>query len=301
MNKFFLVLTCAIVSISCYSQDLTSKADSLRNLGFVNEASEVYRKILLKDSTNGLILYNYACVLALNNQFDQAFEYLNKSTERDTSIRPLTDPDLYFLTNDPRWEDFALKEITKVESKFGKYQNLTLAKELWRMNMTDQAFYYQLDVAKIHTGYNSVVVDGLWELKRKLNHSNLERLIEIIDVNGWPLSSEVGGSAANAAFLIIQHANLEVQKKYLPIMKEAADKGEASWASLALLIDRVEMRQQRPQVYGSQIQRIEGEFVVYEIVDPEFVNQRREEVGLGPIEEYVQHWDITWTTAQKRK
>lgn len=301
MKKTLLALSCAFISISCFAQDLSQKADSLRELGLLKEATEVYSQILFKDSTNGLTLYNYACVLALDNQFDEAFKYLNKSTARDTSVRPLSDPDFYFLREDSRWEQFANQEIAKVEEAYGKYNNVELAKELWGMKMIDQAFYYQLEVAENHTGFSSVVVDALWELKQKLNHKNLERLIEIIDENGWPKVSDVGGTAASAVFLIIQHADLEVQEKYLPIMKEAADEGEASWASLAMLIDRVEMRSKRPQIYGSQIQRIDDEFIVYQIKDPEYVNQRRKEVGLGPIEEYVQHWDIQWETEQKTK
>ncbi len=29
-------------------------------------------------------------------------------------------------------------------------------------------------------------------------------------------------------------------------------------------------------------------------VDPENVDKRRAEVGLGPLSEYVGHWDMTW-------
>jgi hypothetical protein len=40
---------------------------------------------------------------------------------------------------------------------------------------------------------------------------------------------------------------------------------------------------------------------VYEVKDPEYVNQRREEVGLGPIQDYVKRWGIEWTVEQKER
>ena len=165
------------------------------------------------------------------------------------------------------------------------------------MKLKDQAFYYHEEITE-----NKLSKAAIWELKHKLNKENLARLEEIIEEFGWPSNSLVKGSAAQAAFLIVQHADLATQKKYLPLMREAADNGEASWASLALLIDRIEMREGRPQVFGSQITGDgNGNLSVYEIKDPEYVNQRRKEVGLGPIEEYIKIWDLEWTVEQKEK
>ena len=85
-------------------------------------------------------------------------------------------------------------------------------------------------------------------------------------------------------------------------MTEAANNDEAQWSSLAMLMDRINMREGKPQIYGSQIRgNGDGNFEVYEIENPEYVNQRRAEVGLGPIEDYVKIWDIEWTIEQKAK
>ena len=92
------------------------------------------------------------------------------------------------------------------------------------------------------------------------------------------------------------------QKKYLPLMKEAANNGEASWSSLALLIDRVNLREGKEQIYGSQIYRHkDGSYYVKDLKEPEYVNQRRKEVGLGAIEDYVGRWGIEWTIEQKEQ
>ena len=134
------------------------------------------------------------------------------------------------------------------------------------MKVKDQAFYYHLDVADKTVGRESPIISALWELKKKINDQNLDRIIEIIDNQGWPKKSVVKGSAASTVFLIIQHSDIETQKKYLPLMKEAADNGEANWSSLALLIDRVNLSEGKEQIYGSQIYRNEdGSFYVKDL------------------------------------
>ena len=63
------------------------------------------------------------------------------------------------------------------------------------------------------------------------------------------------------------------------------------------------MRKGKPQRYGSQtiIDQKTGNQTVYDIKDPEYVSQRRKEVGLGPIEDYLISFGIEWTVEQKDK
>ena len=79
-------------------------------------------------------------------------------------------------------------------------------------------------------------------------------------------------------------------------MREAVKLGNARASSLALLEDRVALRQGERQIYGSQIGRDPetNEYYVSPLIEPEKVNERRAEVGLGPIEEYIQNWGMTW-------
>ncbi len=284
------------------AQETTSIADQLRNEGKLKEAITAYDSLYKVDPTNRNNTYNYACAHALMKNKDSAFHYLNIATAKDSMTAPLNDPDFYFLIEDERWGLFEDKMIERIIAKYDPYTDPELTKELWRMKVKDQAFYYHLQVANEQNGVGSPVVRAIWELKHLINTENLARLEEIIAEHGWPKRTDVGNSAAQTVFLIIQHADLDVQKKYLPIMKEAADKKEASWSALAMLLDRVEMREGRPQIYGSQISRNEeGAYIVYELIEPEYVNQRRKEVGLPPIEEYVKNWNITWEVEQKEK
>jgi len=296
MKRILTVIAFLFVSNLYAQKNEISKADSLRDEGNLELAIIEYGKLYRgnpKDDTN---TYDFACALALDKQIDTAFYYLNLAVEKDTTIRPLTDPDFYFLIENNKWKDFQNKMIDRVEVKYGKYENLDLSKELWTMQLKDQAFYYHLEVAEKKSGRNSPIVSAIWELKHLINQKNIKRIQEIIKENGWPKKSVVKGSAAGTVFLVIQHADIEIQKKYLPLMTEAANNGEASWRSLALLIDRVNLGEGKRQIYGSQIgiEPKSGKFYVSPLVDPENVNKRRNEVGLGKIEDYVKHWNITW-------
>lgn len=70
--------------------------------------------------------------------------------------------------------------------------------------------------------------------------------------------------------IVIQHADLEDQEKYLPIVYQAVKDGELFSSSLKLLIDRVYNKKYGYQIFGSQsgvdladdetIQKVKNEF-----------------------------------------
>ena len=68
------------------------------------------------------------------------------------------------------------------------------------------------------------------------------------------------------------------------------------------LIDRVNLREGKEQIYGSQLYgNSDGTYYVKDLFDPEYVNQRRKSVGLEPIESYIARWNVVWKTEQKEK
>lgn len=109
------------------------------------------------------------------------------------------------------------------------------------------------------------------------NQRELDRLIERC---GWPGKLD-GKRAARAAFFTIQHAELPYQLKYLPLVKAANGRGEISNEYLAWLIDRILVRQGKPQKYGSESDFGSGELAPIE--DSKNVNKRRKQLGLPPL------------------
>lgn len=129
----------------------------------------------------------------------------------------------------------------------------------------------------------------LWKRIGEQDLINQKRVIQIIDEYGWPKKSDVGPQAANAVFLVIQHAALDVQLAYVERLREAAMTGEASKQSLALLEDRLLIRQGKPQRYGSQVETRNG-VGLKPTEDEANLDARRASMGLGPICVYLERF-----------
>ncbi len=123
-----------------------------------------------------------------------------------------------------------------------------------------------------------------------IDTANTERVRAIVRQYGWPSPGLVGRDGAEAAFLLVQHADLTFQKQMLPLVEKTYRSGELSGQSYALLLDRVLVGEGKPQVYGTQAKRFEEwegrEPALEPIEDEANVDQRRAEVGLPPLSEY---------------
>lgn len=263
-----------------------SAADSLLQLGNVKEAINFYRQSLTNN--NKIEQYNFSCALALDGQADTAFNYLFPLINYFT-FTVLIDPNFLHLHPDPRWiilED-SIYKIVQEESKY-KFKKINLSKMLCRMYAKDQAYFPEIELSEERIGYNSSVVIALWDLKRILNHQNLDDLKDIILKEGWPKISEVGELAANSAFLIVQHSDLKTQKKYLSTIKQLCEKGEAKWSNYALLYDRIQVQEQKKQLYGTQfyIDQNQNKFL-YPLINQGNVNELRKQVGLDSISDFL--------------
>ncbi len=164
------------------------------------------------------------------------------------------------------------------------------------INTVDQSGRSEIEEIEQQYGVGSQEVNLHWESIQKTDSTNLIVVTYILDTFGWLGSGEIGGTANSTLFLVIQHADHNSQKKYLPIMKQAVEKGNANPGDLALLEDRVALGKGKLQIYGSQIGRYDqtGEYYVMPLFEPEKVNKRRSRVGLGNIEDYVSYWGISW-------
>lgn len=156
-----------------------------------------------------------------------------------------------------------------------KNQYVIIKEQLDSIFDSDQTIRNKLDSIEQKCGYESKEALEIWQEINKIDSINQIKVSAILDEYGWLGSDKIGGKANVAFFAVLQHSNSKTQEKYLPIMKEAVKKGNANGEDLALLIDRIEMFNGRPQVYGSQIQYIDGKFTIYKIIDEKSVNKRR--------------------------
>jgi hypothetical protein len=125
--------------------------------------------------------------------------------------------------------------------------------------------------------------------QESVDRANTARLKEIIREYGWPSKADVGSPAATAAFLIVQHADhdLPFQKEYLAFVQQEFQKGQAPGDAVALLTDVIRVAEGQRQLYGTQINIIDGRLVVQPIEDEAQVDQRRAALGLGLLSEYI--------------
>jgi len=142
----------------------------------------------------------------------------------------------------------------------------------------------------------SVEFNEIWK-KILINDSiNVEKIKIFLDTYGWLGESIIGEKGNKTLFLVIQHADIDTQVHYLPLMRNAVKNGNASPKHLAYLEDRILIRQGEKQIYGTQyaIDFETNEYTVYPILDPENVDKRRAEIGLIPISEYLENCNIEW-------
>ncbi|MCH7398045.1 hypothetical protein MM236_08600 [Belliella sp. DSM 107340] len=124
----------------------------------------------------------------------------------------------------------------------------------------------------------------------KEDHRNQELIISIIEKCGMPTLNEVNQQEMNAIWLGLQHTEHKYRVKYFPLIEKAVKNGDLSNEQFALMKDRILMDEGKPQIFGSQIKN--GK--LYDLEAPETVNERRQELGLEPIEDYLKGFDITF-------
>ncbi|MFI6348578.1 DUF6624 domain-containing protein [Streptomyces sp. NPDC050560] len=103
---------------------------------------------------------------------------------------------------------------------------------------------------------------------------------------GWPTAALVGEPASTAALMILLHAgDLGFQVRCRDLVADAAADGLCPAVHHAFIADHCAVELGQPQFYGTRINP--GTMRPYEIRSPETVDERRADVGLGPLAEQL--------------
>lgn len=246
--------------------------------------------------------YNAACSWALAGESNRAFHNLDLAIKVgwDDAAHLKADSDLATLHTDKRWPMLLHKleaSAAQAEAKI----NQPLKRELAEIMEADQGLRRQIAPTREKYGLKSPQMDSLWRQMQRADARNLPRVTAMIDKYGWPGNSLVGRSGSLTAFLVIQHSNLATMQKYLPLMRQAAAKGELAKQNLALVEDRVLTFQDKPQLYGSQYHYNEttGQPEFFPIADEAHVDERRASMGLEPLADYAKGFGLTYKPAAK--
>jgi hypothetical protein len=314
MKKLTVLTILSLLAFnSSFGQDITKYSEIIKEAWSLYESKdylksgEMYSDAFDALGGKGMVndRYNAACSWALANKPDSAFVQLFKIAENGNYTNYghiTTDPDLNSLHNDERWA----KVITIVKSNKDKEEanfDKPLVAILDTIFQEDQKYRQQIQGIEEKYGWESDEMKSHWKIINEKDSINLIKVKKILDDRGWLGADVIGYQGNSTLFLVIQHADIETQEKYLPMMREAVSKGNAEASSLALLEDRVALRKGEKQIYGSQVGRDQetGEYYVLPLIDPENVNQRRAKVGLGTIQDYISNWGMTWDVEEYKK
>lgn len=313
MKRFAFLTTSFLLSIFSVKGSPDSlykvyikQAEKFYDLKVYPRSAEIYSAAfaLLGNKGTENDRYNAACSWALAGNVDSAYANLfiiAEKTGYSNLNHFLNDTDLEVIRKDKRYERL-LKIIEANKEKAEAKLDKSLVKILDSVLYYDQKYRSQIEKVESQYGRKSKEWD---ELARKITYHdsvNEKTVIAMLDKYGWLGPDVVGNNGNTALFLVIQHADIDVQQKYLPMMREAVKNNKAKPSSLALLEDRVALGTGGKQIYGSQINRDDnGAYYVMELEDPEHVDERRAQVGLPPLAEYTMRWGFKWDVAEYKK
>lgn len=226
---------------------------------------------------------------------DEQGEIISRAT-----LAKMTDLDEYWTTPYANAEGKVVEAIfrkatledKKLRAKINEVINTDLVPkiEMVNINCTDKQQILQ-------EVYESDQAGGRQKIDKDKDDRNLSLIISLLEKCGMPTLAEVSQEQVMAVWLVIQHSDKYFMKKYLPMLEQSAKNGDIDKSMIALTKDRVLMYEGKPQIYGSQV--MNGK--LWDLYKPEYVNQRRREVGLNPIEEYLEMFNLKFDIPQKDK
>ncbi|MFC2101712.1 DUF6624 domain-containing protein [Bacteroidota bacterium] len=310
MNKITILTILGFVILNCsFGQGLEEYSRLINEAWNLYEGKEYlksgqkYSEAFVAYGNQGTLddRYNAACSWALANKPDSSFIQLFKIAESGyyTDFGHITaDSDLNSLHTDERWN----KVIGIIKSKRENFDE-QLVSHLDTIYQTDQGYRIKADEIAEKYGDESEEMKAFVKIIQEQDSINVVKVTNILDERGWLGPDIIGTQGSETLFLVIQHSYPETQEKYLPLMREAVKKGNAHAVHLAMLEDRVALGKGEKQIYGSQIGQDPetGGYYVAPLIDPDNVDKRREEVGLGPIQDYISQWALTWDIEEYKK
>lgn len=222
-------------------------------------------------------LYDAACCYALDGRVDAAVTTLESALDAGywDAEHMATDEDLATVRTHAKWPGFLARGTANFAAFESSIKDPALRKELLAIAAKDQAAR-----AAIKSPDDKPAIEVVIAIDREAT----ARMKQVIAQHGWPGKSVVGVDGANAAWLLVQHADADLafQKSCIALMEPLVAKGEVTGKDFAYLWDRVAISEGRKQRYGTQY---DGDDLA-PLEDPANVDARRKAMGLGTLSEY---------------
>lgn len=137
----------------------------------------------------------------------------------------------------------------------------------------------------------------------KVDRSNLIFVVSALETCLAAEDTDLPQKVYNTIWLVVQHSPYDqYMEQYIERFRQWAGRGDLSKSQVALMEDRILMNKGEPQIYGSQIvSQNGGPNELYDLRDPEYVDYRRAQMGMGPLQEYARRFGVEFAVPQKNK
>jgi hypothetical protein len=152
---------------------------------------------------------------------------------------------------------------------------------MYRLDQQTRAVATDVDFTTLPPDQRQSAMAAMWTVIGAVDTANQQALLDMLPPEGWFYKSVYGDGPANTAFLIIQHSDVDLWRRFLPVLEPLVATGEVEGQSYGLMYDRLAVAEGRPQRYGTQMTCKGGKFVVDydDLEDPDHAEERRVAMG----------------------
>jgi hypothetical protein len=302
MKKFICLHFLIVVSFNIFGQNYfipppSSKVDSVTYKKYLTLLRASFFQDSIEPSSsdkhNIFIAYDY-----LNAPIDTIMKFVYQSIaydpieECETSCKQPSYTYTAFIKKHPKQWWKVCRDCDSIFARFNRGVMDTLKK----VNENDQM--YRKDTNLASQGANSEA----WKKQTALDNENLAIVENLIKNYGYVGKRLVGTELSDVVFMVIQHAPLEKQELYLPIMQKAVADRELDKINLPYMIDRIRMGNKQPQLYGTQLvwNKKTEKLELYPVEDIQNVDVRRDKMNLDSLRNYLKDNNVDMILIEKK-
>lgn len=165
-----------------------------------------------------------------------------------------------------------------------------LLAEVWKRDQQPRLQLQELTKAVTVDG-RTELIDSLLVVVDRVERLDAENMAVVDSLLQEGLPRGLSEASYKTIWIVIDHAELEVQERYLPLIEEMAAAGLVARSEWAVLHDRVAMKNDRPQRYGTQSVQFgpaeNAQLYLWPVETPEKVDSLRVALGLSPLSDYL--------------
>lgn len=173
-----------------------------------------------------------------------------------------------------------------------EYETDSLLSQAYRKDQDARGKLIEL-TQKLQSGnQDKTVIDSLFLISEQMKRIDRENIGLVARLLKRGLPEGLSAQSYKTIWLILDHADIRKQKRYLPFIEKAVSKGLIPLSNLAILTDRMALYRKKAQKYGTQAYTLQIEGIqrtyIWPVENPDDLDQRRKGMGLGSLKEYME-------------